>query len=268
MPANILPTLISIFAVSAISVTGILVFSLHRTLIEHWLIHFVSLSAGTLLATVFLHMIPEMAEGSDFRQALLLVLAGISGSFVIEKVIHWRHCHDLECHENIHPVGTINIMGDAAHNFIDGMLIAGAFLVSTEIGIATTIAVAVHEIPQEIGDFAVLIYSGYTKRRALLMNMLAACTAFVGAFVVFAASGSVENIEYFLLPLAAGNFLYIAGVDLMPELHKETRIRHGIAQFSFLLLGMAIMVFLTSALNPHEYMEEAQDEQLLEDGTE
>jgi zinc and cadmium transporter len=201
-------------------------------------------------------MIPEMAEEPTFQNSLILLLVGIIGSFVIEKLIHWRHCHHIHCDDHVHPMGLINIIGDAAHNFIDGTLIAGSFLVSPELGITTTIAVALHEIPQEIGDFAVLLYSGYSKKRALLMNVLAASTGVLGAILVLITSSSVEGLGDILLPLAAGNFLYIAGVDLLPELHKETRFRNGMMQLGFLVVGILILYGLVTAL-PHATHEES-----------
>ncbi len=131
------------------------------------------------------------------------------------------------------------------HNFVDGVLIAGSFLVSVPLGIATTIAVALHEIPQEIGDFAILLHSGYTKSKALMFNFLSAITAFLGAFLVIAASNALPHVGAYLVPLAAGNFLYIAGVDLLPELHKETNMKKAAFQFFFMIGGIALMYLLT-----------------------
>ena len=244
----------SISIVSIISLIGVIVFSLHASLVKHWLIPFVSLSAGTMLGAVFLHMIPEMAENqTSLRLQLGILLAGIAGSFIIEKLIHWRHCHDINCKSNIHPVGMINVIGDAIHNFLDGILIAGSFMVSIPVGVATTTAVVLHEIPQEIGDFAVLLYSGYSKRKALLLNVLSALTAFIGAGLVLATSNTVPHIETYLLPLAAGNFLYIAGVDLIPELHKETAIRKTLVQFLLLIVGMVLIYAITTLVHePHQ----------------
>ncbi|MDD3896804.1 MAG: ZIP family metal transporter [Candidatus Peribacteraceae bacterium] len=255
----------SIFFVSIISLIGVVIFSLHASLVKHWLIPFVSLSAGTLLGAVFLHMIPEMAENhAAFHMQLVLILTGIAGSFLLEKLIHWRHCHDLECRNNIHPVGMMNVIGDGVHNFLDGILIAGSFLVSVPMGIATTTAVVFHEIPQEIGDFAVLLYSGYSKRKALFLNFLSAITAFLGAALVLVTSGGIPNIETFLLPIAAGNFLYIAGTDLMPELHKETGMRRALVQFVLLITGMMVIYAMTTLFHePHteEYLDATHTEE-------
>ena len=139
----------------------------------------------------------------------------------------------------------MNLIGDGIHNFIDGALIAGSFIVSIEIGIATTVAVALHEIPQEIGDFAVLLYSGFSGKKALLFNFFSALTALAGAIIVLIFSNSLPLIGACLLPLAAGNFLYIAGSDLIPELHKETRIKQAVIQLVCMIGGIGIMYTLT-----------------------
>jgi zinc and cadmium transporter len=236
----------SVLLVSIISLVGVIFFSFHESVIRKYLLLFVSFSVGALLGTVFLHMIPEMLENHDFiSTSLLIVLLGILGSFVIEKFIHWRHCHSLDCRANIHPVGMINLIGDAVHNFIDGLLIAGSYIVSIPLGITTTIAVVLHEIPQEIGDFAVLLYSGYSKKKAILFNFLSALTAVAGAILVLIGSTSLPNIGMYLIPLTAGNFLYIAGTDLIPELHKDTRLHQAAIQLLCMTAGIALMYTLT-----------------------
>jgi len=199
----------------------------------------VSFSTGALLGNVFLHLIPEFVE--ERPENLIWVLVGILASFIIEKFIHWRHCHDLECATHIHPVGPLVIIGDAVHNVLDGILIATAYLVSIPVGISTTIAVLLHEIPQELGDFAVLIHSGMSKGKALLFNFFSALTAFFGVLLVLVLAQSIANIEMILLPLAAGNFLYIAGSDLIPELHKDTRLKGAAIQLSMMIVGIGII---------------------------
>jgi zinc and cadmium transporter len=243
-------TITAVLLVSLISLVGIFTFSLNKKIIGRCLLFFVSFSTGALLGDVFIHIIPEIAENEAFfTNALLLILAGIVFSFVIEKMIHWRHCHVMptqeEHHDHHHNVGLMNLLGDGVHNFIDGALIAGSFLVSIEIGIATTIAVALHEIPQEIGDFAILLYSGFSRKKALLFNLLSALTALVGAGIVLAFGKSLPLIGSYILPLAAGNFLYIAGSDLIPELHKETRLKQAVIQLVCMVSGIGIMYALT-----------------------
>lgn len=239
-------TIIAVLAVSAIAFIGILLFLMSETMVKRWLLYFVSFSTGALLGDVFIHIIPEIAEKEGFlTTGLLIVLLGIVLSFVMEKMIHWRHCHHIDCAEHNAPLGMMNLFGDAVHNFIDGALIAGSFLVSVPVGIATTVAVALHEIPQEIGDFAILLYSGYAKKRALLLNFLTALAALLGAMIVILSSGSLPLIGTYLLPLAAGNFVYIAGADLIPELHKETRLKQALIQLLCMIAGILVMYGLT-----------------------
>ena len=247
MAQTILIIFLSVLFVSVVSLVGIMFLLLHDRALKKVLLYFVSFSTGSLLGSVFLHFLPEIAEHAPhFPDAMFIVLLGILGSFVIEKFIHWRHCHDLDCTANIHPAGMLVLVGDAAHNILDGILIATSYLVSIPLGISTTIAVLFHEIPQEIGDFVVLLHSGFPKGRALFFNFLSALTALVGAVVVLLLSTHVENIEQVLLPLAAGNFLYIAGVDLIPELHKENHPRKAFIQLLSMVAGIALMYFLAA----------------------
>ncbi|MFH1444727.1 MAG: ZIP family metal transporter [Candidatus Peregrinibacteria bacterium] len=242
-------SMLSVLLVSLISLVGVMLFALHERFIRQSLLLLVGFSAGALLGDVFLHIFPEMLEDtSTLISPFLLVLVGMLLSFVIEKVIHWRHCHCSALPKesmHVHPVGVMNLIGDGMHNFIDGMLIAGSYLVSPQIGIATTVAVVLHEIPQEIGDFAILLFSGFTVRKAAIFNLLSALVAFLGVFAVFAASSSLPHFAGFLLPIAAGNFLYIAGADLMPELHKETRLSRALLQLIAILSGIGVMHLLT-----------------------
>ena len=174
------------------------------------------------------------------------ILIGILASFVIEKIIHWHHCHVLPSSEHHHPVGMLALVGDGIHNTVDGALIAGSFLVSSELGIATTIAIALHEIPQEISDYALLIYSGYTRKAALLWNFCSALTAIIGALIVLLSRSEHPEFLTILMAFAAGNFLYIAGADLIPELHKETRLRSALIQLILICIGIGLMQTLTT----------------------
>jgi len=180
---------------------------------------------------------------------MIFVLVGILVSFVIERFIHWHHCHGVDHGDHVHPVGYLVLIGDAVHNILDGILIATSYMVSIPLGIATTIAVILHEVPQEIGDFAVLLHSGFSKLKALLFNFVSALTAFLGAFLAIVLSGSVHNIEEFLIPIAAGHFLYIAGSDLIPELHKETSKIKSALQLLFMIGGVVLMFGITGNHN-------------------
>ncbi|MEK7136812.1 MAG: ZIP family metal transporter, partial [Patescibacteria group bacterium] len=243
------PTLLaigSVLLVSIISLLGILLCLTRRDLLERSLLPIISFSTGALLGDVFIHLIPEIAEKADtFEQSLLIVLLGVIITFAMEKLIHWRHCHVLPSQEHYHPVGFINLIGDGIHNFIDGALIAASFLVSVPLGLATTMAVVLHEIPQEIGDFALLLFSGYSARKAAFLNFLSAGAALLGAAAVLSFSQTLPVIGSALLPFTAGNFLYIAGADLIPELHKETRIRQALVQLLCMIAGISVMYGLT-----------------------
>ncbi|PIQ76302.1 ZIP family metal transporter [Candidatus Peregrinibacteria bacterium CG10_big_fil_rev_8_21_14_0_10_49_24] len=249
------PTLLiflSIFGVSLVSLVGVSLLSVQHAVLERMLLHFVSFSTGAFLGNVFIHLLPEVMERSaDAHEALLIVLGGIVLSFIVEKFIHWRHCHSLECEGHVHVAGKMVLFGDAVHNILDGILIATAYLASIPLGIATTMAVFLHEVPQEIGDFAVLLHSGYSRKKALFYNFLSALTALLGGASVLFLSAQVDHIEKILLPIAAGNFLYIAGSDLIPELHKEARPRQAVVQLIFMLAGIGLMYLLSQAAEVH-----------------
>lgn len=244
LPVFLLP-LASVIGVTLLSFIGIFFFLIDDRVIKRHLLYFVSLSTGALLGDVFIHIIPEMAEdGENFGNQMLVVLLGILFSFAVEKVIHWRHCHVLpeaDHHDHHHPVGVISMIGETLHNFIDGVVIAASFLVSVPLGVSTTIAIIFHEIPHEIGNFAVLLHSGFGRKRALLMNGLSGCAGILGALLVLGLTGVAQSSVIFLLPFAAGNLLYIAGSDLIPELHKHTRIHQGVIQLVAMIIGMAFM---------------------------
>tara|TARA_Y100000310_G_scaffold28098_1_gene26745 strand:- start:464 stop:1195 length:732 start_codon:yes stop_codon:yes gene_type:complete len=232
---------LSVFLVSLVSLSGVFLLSLQKEFLQKMMLHLVSFAVGALFANVFFHILPEMTEAvTDVQSAFALVLLGIVLSFVIEKFIHWHHCHNLEC-AHVQPVGTMIIIGDAMHNIIDGILITTTYLVDIQLGMATTIAVFLHEVPQEVSDFAVLVHSGLSRGKALLWNFLTALAAFLGVFAVLLLREHLVGIENILLPLVAGNFLYIAGSDLIPELHKETSAHKAFVQLVFMVAGIALM---------------------------
>jgi zinc and cadmium transporter len=243
---------ISIFLVSLVSLVGVSLLSMKHEALKRILLNLVSFSTGAFLGNVFIHLLPEVVEhAEDIEKALMMVLGGIVLSFVVEKFIHWRHCHSLECEAHVHVAGKMVLFGDAVHNILDGILIATAYLASIPLGVATTMAVFLHEVPQEIGDFAVLLHSGFSRKKAIFYNFLSALTALMGGALVLLLSSQVEHIEHILLPIAAGNFLYIAGSDLIPELHKESRPRQATLQLLFMLAGIGLMYVLSQVVEVH-----------------
>lgn len=238
-------TLASVSLVSLIAFIGIIFVSIKLERLKKTLLYMVSFATGALLGGAFLHLLPEAVEESGFTLPVsIYVLSGIIAFFIIEKFIHWRHCHIPTSADHPHPFAYMNLMGDSVHNFIDGLIIAASYLASLPLGMATTLAVVLHEIPQEIGDFGVLVHGGFTRRRALLLNFLTALTAVAGAIFTLLTFSLIEGLTLFLLPFAAGGFLYIASSDLIPELKKECGARKSALQLLFLILGMAVMLSL------------------------
>lgn len=241
-------TLASVVGVSAVSLLGVVLLFLHKSVLNRILTILVSFSTGALLGDVFLHMLPEMSADGPVQPATwMIVLFGMIISFVLEKFIHWHHHHHAEFQEEYHhhhPVGVMNLIGDFLHNAIDGLLIAGSYLIDVRLGFATTIAVVFHEIPQEIGDMGVLLYSGFSKGRAIFFNVMTALSSVVAAVIVLSIGTDSPSVPAILVPFAAGNFLYIAGSDLIPELHKETAIGKSTMQFFGLLAGIGAMAAL------------------------
>lgn len=236
-------SLLSVFIVSLISFVGIFTLSLRVEKLKKILLYLVSFSAGSLFGGAFLHLLPEIVEEYGFGMNIsLAVLFGLVFFFIIEKFIHWRHCHIPTSNDHPHPFAFMNLFGDAVHNFIDGLIIGASFMLSIPAGIATTIAVALHEIPQEIGDFGVLLHGGFSKGKALLFNFLTALTAIFGVIVALVLGSFVENITLFLIPFAAGGFIYIAGSDLIPELNKEMGVKKSFIQLVSFVLGIGVMM--------------------------
>jgi zinc and cadmium transporter len=238
--------ILSVIIVSLISVIGILFLLVKQKFLQKILLFLVALSVGSLLGGAFLHLIPELVEEGLFNlQTSFLILGGIVFFFVVENFIHWRHCHTPTSKNHPHALGTMNLIGDGIHNLIDGMIIAAAYIINIPLGIATTIAVIFHEIPQEIGDFGILIYAGYSKMKALMFNFLSAITALVGAIIVIIFSNTFENLIHIIIPIAAGGFIYIAGSDLIPEIHKSQEKNFSIKNLAAIILGILIMYGLT-----------------------
>lgn len=236
--------LVSVLLVSGLSLLGAFMLAKKESFVRASTVALISVAVGALLGDAFIHLIPEAFEGIDSGGTVsLLVIVGILAFFALEKGLHWHH-HGEDT-DHVHPVGKLILVSDAVHNFLDGMIIAASFLVSVPVGVATTIAVMLHEIPQEMGDFAVLLHAGYEKRKALWLNFLSALTAFAGALFLFLLQESAERVSALLLPIASGGFIYIAMADLIPELHKTKDKRHSFWQLLLVVLGVGAMWGLT-----------------------
>jgi len=245
MITNYLYAFVSVMIVSLVSLIGVFFLSIKEDIFKKYINFFISLAIGALLGDAFIHIIPE-AFKSRLGPSLagLLVIVGIFLFFIIEKFIHWHHHGEDKEDNEIHPVGKLVLFTDGFHNMIDGIIIGASFLISIPIGIATTIAVVLHEIPQEIGDFAVLIHSGYSKKRALLLNFLSALASVLGLFIVFIFGNFLDNSIMWFVPIAAGGFIYIAVADLIPELHKTKNLKYSIIQLCIIMLGVLSMIAL------------------------
>jgi zinc and cadmium transporter len=224
--------------VSVLSLIGIVLLLLKRKL-DRLLLILVSFAVGGLLGDAFIHMLPEsLSLGAN---VFIYTIGGIMLFFIIERFLSWHHCHN-ECKE--HTFTYLILIGDAVHNFIDGMIIAVSFLASIPIGIASTLAIIFHEIPQEFGDFAMLLYGKFSKMKALFFNFLSALTAIAGAVLTYFFSTNIQGLTNFLLPFAAGGFIYIAMSDMIPQLHKEGKLSNSIIQFASILIGIGLMFLL------------------------
>lgn len=239
-------TLVSVAIVSLVSLVGVFTLSLKEEILRKYVFVFISIAVGALLGDAFIHLIPEAFENSSSSTLVsILIIVGILLFFIVEKLLHWHHHGEDKDDCDIHPVGKLILMSDGFHNFLDGIIIAASFMVSIPIGIATTIAVILHEIPQEIGDFAVLLHSGYTKKQALWLNFLSAVMAVFGAVVFFLLGSMAESVSSWLVPIAAGGFIYIAVADLIPELHKTKEFKRSTIQVAVVIVGVLIMSVLT-----------------------
>ena len=236
---------ISVIIVSLISLIGIFTLFLNEEKLKKNIFILIGLAVGALLGDAFIHIIPEAFENGISPTIIsILIIAGILFFFIVEKFLHWHH-HGEDTEDTlVHPVGKLIILSDGVHNLIDGLIIGASYLVSIPVGIATTLAVILHEIPQEIGDFGVLIHAGYTKKRALWLNFLSALLSLVGVVIVMILGEVTEKFIFYILPFAAGGFIYIAVADLIPELHKTTEIKYSVYQILAVAFGVFTMITL------------------------
>ncbi|MBS3158408.1 ZIP family metal transporter [Candidatus Woesearchaeota archaeon] len=236
-------SIISVSIISLISLVGVIALSIKIERLKQILLFLVSFSAGALFGDALIQLLPQSFR--DYGITVYIsyyVLAGILFFFIAEKFIHWHHCHLHPDKTHPHPFVFMNLIGDAIHNFTDGMIIAASYVVSIPIGIATTIAVLLHEIPQEIGDFGVLLHGGMKTSKAVMLNFIVALTAVLGAVFALILNEYVAGINMFMIPFAAGGFIYIAGSDLIPELHKEVEMKKSFIQLASFVLGILLIV--------------------------
>lgn len=239
-------SLIAAFVISLFSLVGVFGYLLSKKNLNKLSLLFVAFSTGALLGGAFLHLLPEAAENSDGLNIYIFLLFGIILFYFLERIFKWRHCHTAgDC--DVHTFTYMSLIGDGIHNFIDGMIIVSAFSVSIEVGFATAIAVASHEIPQELGDFGVLIHGGFSKTKALVWNLISAMTAIIGVIIGYFLISSFESVSIFLLPFAAGGFIYISMSDLIPELHKENNLKKSLVYFGIFIIGLVFM-YLTKIM--------------------
>jgi zinc and cadmium transporter len=218
----------------------------------------VSFAIGALLGAAFLEILPHAFEAGDAHQVAMAVLGGIFGFFVLEKLLLWRHCHTEHCelhdqHASAHDhgrSGALIIVGDTIHNFVDGLLIAAAFLQSTELGVVTAVAIIAHEIPQEVGDFLILLHSGYTRLRALAMNLLSSAATVVGGLIGYFGLQLLEAFQPTLLGIVAASMIYVAVADLIPGLHRRPELRDTASQALLIALGIGA-IGVVGMLVPH-----------------
>jgi len=231
--------LISTFLVSIISLVGIITLAIKEDLLRKIIFCFIGFSAGALIGSAFLHILPEALEETKSTTVFYYLILGLTLFFLLERYLHWRHCHDKDC--DIHAFTYLNLFGEAFHNFIDGIAIAASFVISFKLGIATTLAIILHEIPKELGNFGVLIYGGFSRSKALLYNFISAMTAIIGALTGYFISDFAHGFTNFIMPLTAGGFIYIATSDLIPEIHKEKNQNKATSAFISFLLGIIFM---------------------------
>ena len=236
---------VSIFIISLVSLIGVVTLGIKTRKLESYLELMVAFAIGALLGDVFIHLMPELAAENFSIEISLAILSGIIVFFILEKFIHWHHCHHVEHGEKCEVFGYMVLYGDLLHNFIDGIILAGAFLSGNIIGYSTALAVFFHEVPQEIGDFGVLLKSGMTKKKALTYNFLTSLTAFAGAIFVLIFTSIINGLAPLFVAFAAGSFLYIAGTDLFPELHENHVPKKALLQVIFIVLGISAMFVLT-----------------------
>jgi zinc and cadmium transporter len=237
-------TIISVVIISAVSLIGVITLGMRGEKLQKITLFLVSFAVGGLFGDALIHLLPESFkhDGSTLP-ASLFVVAGILVFFVLEKFLRWRHCH-LPGDKHVHPVVTMNLVGEGVHNFIDGVLVGASYLVSVPLGIATSLAIIMHEIPKEFGGYCILIHGGLSRSRALVFNFFCGLGSVIGAIAALTIGSQIKGFADALIPITAGGFLYIAGSDLIPELQHDTEVPASLGQFAGIILGVGIMALM------------------------
>lgn len=254
---NVWYAFISVMLVSFTSVVVGLPLLMKKKISNGLLIFLLSMSVGVLLSVVFIDFLPEVYEHGESLFASLYIILGFLVMFILEKLIHYHHskkCENDNCgHSHAYNVAPINLIGDGIHNFIDGLVIVASYSVNIGVGIATTISIIFHEVPQEIADFGVLLYSGLSKKKVLLFNALSALTSVVGMGLGFFLLSYYESINTFIIPFASGNFIYIAASNLVPQLHRHCKLKDTLLHIGAIVLGVGVIVAVTLLLPGHAH---------------
>lgn len=243
--SNLIWSLLAVALTSVVSFSGALALVLNDRWLKKSLIYFVSFAAGSMMGAAFFHLLPEALDSPVFPLAIFAwLLLGFCCFFIMERFLRWRHCHDKECETHEH-LSWMNIIGNGVHNMTDGMIIFASFFAGgPALGIPVTLSIILHEVPQELGDFAILVYGGFSKMKALWYNFLSALPAFLGVVIGLVAINFDAKFDIFLLPFAAGGFLYIAASDLVPELHKDEHQQAAFGTFAVFVLALVFMYFM------------------------
>ncbi len=234
--------LISTIFVSLLSLVGIFFILMKEKTLTSFLAQAIAFAGGFLLGVSFFHLLPEVLARKSPNSTFLFFFIGFLAFYLLERFLLWHHCHKKDC--PTHPFTYLNLYGDGLHNFIDGVIIAGGYLSGIGFGIVVTLATIAHELPQEIGDFFLLVYGGFSKKKALFYNYLSAVTAVLGAIFGYFLFSQISSLLPYLLAIAAGNFAYIAASDIIPELHKEENLKKSFISFLFFLFGFVIIFLL------------------------
>ena len=246
---NEIYAVLSVIFVSLLSIIVVLPLFKKKEVSKGLLMFLLSMSVGVLLATVFIDFLPEIMDSGYSMTIALYILLGFLVMFILEKFIHWHHskkCAHGDCgHSHAYNLAPVNLIGDGIHNFIDGLVIAGSYMVSITLGIAATVSIIFHELPQEIADFGVLLYSGLSKKKALWFNFLSAISALFGVLIGLFLASKLGWFNGFIIPFAAGNFLYIAASNLLPQLHRQCKLKETFVHIFAIVLGVGIIVLIT-----------------------